>query len=361
MFDLEKDRSRIWALGPAIGVLLFFLALAAVTIAHRNTTSYPKDDAGLYSIHHDQCEKPVDRGRIVEVHNTLSNVGYAIAGALVFVCAVSWAGRLLAVNLVMVAITSGAYHATLAEDPQLWDVVGIYAALLSLSTFVSFVHIRAANPLRVNFRIWIGCGLVLAVLSPPLISLISGKAILAVFLPLICMTAVAAVIACICYVTQSLDMFFRTLIACSLFFGFAALGYVIKTVFGWDFTVVFAVLMVVLVIQLALLLGSAGPPASKSTSKIVGYEIVALVVVLGVGIVARLGDGYDLVGDKVIPKWLCSKDHFLQAHAFWHLLGAAALLITYDLVARFNRDFPDGPTDSPLVLPSERMLIFRPS
>ena len=62
------------------------------------------------------------------------------------------------------------------------------------------------------------------------------------------------------------------------------------------------------------------------------WPAVALAIAVP-GFVLRLSDGHG--------NWACIPNSFLfQPHAAWHLLGAAGLLMTYDMFAQLGRDRP---------------------
>jgi hypothetical protein len=127
------------------------------------------------------------------------------------------------------------------------------------------------------------------------------------------------------------------------------LSYLARDVFGWDSDAVFPILIVLLALQIMLLAAMAGPIEWR----VVGWELGLLAVVAIPGFVVRLSDGYT---DDAREKWLCAPGSFPQAHAMWHLLSAAALLIGYDLIARFQ--LAGAPkADRPVVLRQTSALL----
>src|SRR5262249_16096180 len=126
------------------------------------------------------------------------------------------------------------------------------------------------------------------------------------------------------------------------------LGYLIKDSFHWDSDAVFPILTVLLIMQLALIFASA-----KSLNwSLLGCEMLPIGLTLGFGLFFRLADGYrtDALGfvDRML---LCHPDWFFQAHANWHLLSAAALLLSYDLMVQFQKRRGTDPLDRTVIFP----------
>jgi hypothetical protein len=342
MIGAVPDKKKMWALGASIGVLVFFIFLMALAMLHRGTVNYPRDDAGLYKYHQDQCERPVSRSWMAEVHNTFSNVGYALAGVLILLRVRSWAGHVFGFNLILLSIMSGLYHATLRGSPQALDVAWVYAALLSLSVYVSYTHVQARDPLDVPIGVWIGSGVAWAILFGLSFLFNNG---LATFL-IMSLFIVAAT--AICYVLEKFPTFLNYVVPVLLVIAIPLLGYGMKVDFGWDSTWVFAALVGLVIIQLTFVMASA----PKVRWSLVFPELLIIGAVFGSGILFRLGDGYHIVEKVVERKFLCFPDSlFFQAHAAWHVIGAAALVLAYDLMVQFqtNRDGDAG--DCTVILP----------
>ena len=198
MIGAIVGKSHMWGLGSTIAMLVFFAFLIVLAITHHNPVTYPSDDQSLTKYHEDQCERPADKGWMVEVENTLSNVGYMFAGVFVLFRAGSWAGHLLALNLVLLSIMSGIYHGTLAETPQQLDVAWVYAALLALSTYVSFVQARAERPFDVSRWVWIGFATGWVILALLMLVLFQVTGLVA----LVALTLVIGGISGLCLLTQ---------------------------------------------------------------------------------------------------------------------------------------------------------------
>lgn len=327
MLDLLDRKQPAWLLGLVAGLLVFMAFLAIVSIAHRNAATYPRRDADLVQVHKDQCERPGDQARIVEVQDTLSNAAYALAGAFILVFATAWAGRLLGLNLLLLSITSGLYHATLSHLPQVLDVAWVYAALLSLSTYVSFAHTRAASPYG---------------LPPLVLGIVGGVLLLGCIafsvlfdaregFAFLMLALLVAGVNGACYASARWSATLVAIVAPALFLGIPALGFLMRNNLGWDSDAVFPMLVLLLLVQLFLLFYTAGPLDTPR----MGWEIALVAAAIIPGFVVRLGDGYTGSGAR---HFLCNPDGLVQAHALWHILSALGLLLAYDLVAQFQRD-----------------------
>jgi hypothetical protein len=345
VIGLVPEKSHMWALGFAVGVLAFFIFLTALAIGHRNSTVYPQDDQHLASFHSDQCERPVDQGWMAEVQNTLSNVGYALAGMLILLRVRSWAGHLLGLNLLLLSFMSALYHATLTETPQKLDVAWVYAALLALQVYASFVHVQAENPFRVSPGIWIGCGCGWVVLAAILLFGFHAKE----FVGLVCLTVFVATAEALCFLSRKAAPVLAWVLAPALLLGIPVFGYLIKDTFNWDSDAVFPILTVLLIMQLALIFAST----NALKWELVGWELLPIVLTLAFGLFFRLADGYGTNSLGFVDrKLLCHPDWwFFQAHANWHLLSAAALLLSYDLLVQFQRRSGDQALDRTVIFP----------
>jgi len=344
MFGMVLDRPKMWILGGSLALLVFFAFLAVLNIAHRNATEYAPDDQGLYQVHSDQCERPIDRGRIVELHNTLSNVGYALAGMLILLQAVSWSGRIFAVNLIVLSVMSGAYHATLESGPQELDVAWVYGVLLLLSAYASSVHAQADRPLAVSRWVWLGIAVIWVILALVIGLSYGWPGLLAVATLTLTLGAVWGL-----YVLMEKEApWLKWILAPVFLLGLTFLGYEIKHSFRWNSNAVFGIVTALLVIQMFLVLGSAG----KLNWRPLACELLLIGGVLIAGLVFRLGDGYsqEVEDGPVTRNLLCAPDFPVQPHALWHLLSALALLLSYDLFSKFGAK----KMDRPVILPEER-------
>jgi hypothetical protein len=212
--------------------------------------------------------------------------------------------------------------------------------LLALSTYISFVHAQAEHPLSApSLWLWLVSAGVWVILAVATLLLFGAANVVA----LIVMTAVVAAIAVLCLALSKASALAGWVLALPLLIAIALLGYLMRASFGWDSTAVFIILIVLLVIQVALVFGSAPSPDWGT----LGWEVAVLCGVFALAVIPRLADGYTKTGTVVSRKLMCSPDFFLQAHAFWHLLSASALLLGYDLMTQFNRDASDRPAVLP--------------
>lgn len=347
MIGFQPARGIAWGTGVSLGLLVFFAFLAGIAIFHQNETDYPKDDAGLYSYHSDQCERPVDRSWMVEVQNTLSNASYALAGTLILMRAGTWAGLMFGANLLVLGAMSALYHATLGHGaPQVLDVAWVYAALLALSVYASYVLVQRPQPLKVPIPALIVCIVLfvgLGVLTPVLFGLGGLVAFAGVSLFIIGFGV-------LCFIGEKVLDSFVWIAAPFLAVCIPLLGIFIKAEFGWDSDAVFTILIILLIIQLVMII--TGSDAVDGWR--LAWELPLVGVLLGLGLLFRLGDGYKgVTTDNVLTvtkKFLCDPDGPFQAHAHWHLIGGVALLMSYDLLTQFQAS-GRARLDRPLIFP----------
>lgn len=347
MIGFQPERGRSWGVGASLGLLVFFTFLAGVAIFHKNETVYPRDDAGLYAFHSDQCERPVDRNWMVEVQNTLSNASYALAGTLILLRAGSWAAHMFGANLLVLGAMSALYHATLGHRlPQTLDVAWVYAALLALSVYASYILMQRPKPFGLPLPATIACIVLfvgLGILTPVLFKLASLAAFFGISL-------MVAAFAALCLIGEKVLGAFVWITVPFLAVGIPLLGIFIKSEFGWDSDAVFTILVVLLIIQLVMII--SGSDAVDGLR--LAWELALIGVLFGLGLLFRLGDGYNGVRDgdvlTVTRKLLCDPDGAFQAHAHWHLIGGIALLMAYDLLTQFQAR-GRRPLDRPLIFP----------
>jgi hypothetical protein len=335
MIGFQPTRTITWGMGVSVALLIFFIFLAGVAIFYGSSIDFPHMDKGLDLFHDDQCERPRDHSWIVELQNTLSNAGYALAGTLILLRAGTWAGHLFGANLLILGLMSALYHATLSHEmPQVLDVAWVYAALLALSVYASYVLIQRRQPLTIpslavyiSGSVWVLVGLI--------ITLLYGGEGFAAFASL-SVFVIGAGFLCFLF-----DRFLPALgwtigLIVILGVGIPAFGLLIKLKLHWNSDPVFAILIVLLILQLVYLFAGA----KKLDWGRLAWELPVIVTPLIIGLVCRLGDGYNVTGKGetriVARKFLCDPDGFFQAHAHWHLLGAVALLLGYDLLSQFQ-------------------------
>jgi len=345
MIGPVPDKPKMWVMGGSVGVLIFFIFLMMLAILFRGDVMYPTDDQGLIKFHTDQCERPVSASWMAEVHNTLSNVGYALAGALILLRVKSWAGHLFGLNLIVLAIMSAFYHATLDKnEPQNLDVAWVYAVLLALSLYVAYTHMQARNPFRISKVVLICCGVGWLVLFGLAFLFTNG------LITLLAMSLFVVGATATCHLLEKYPTFLNILVPLLLIFAIPLLGYGMKVEFHWDSTWVFIALVALVIIQLVLVMASA-PKIDWGT---VWWELVLIGGIFAVGAVCRLGDGYHLDNmDRVRRNLLCFPDSFIQPHALWHMIGATALLLAYDLMVQFQRNRTADTCDNTVILPQK--------
>ncbi|MEO8134022.1 MAG: hypothetical protein ABI831_08605 [Betaproteobacteria bacterium] len=292
-----ESKPYMWLIGGAIFIGVLILCIIA-TAAIQGSQQFPTSKEELVKFHSDQCERPQSLSSVVERENTWSNLAYLLAGLLILLRARSIPAILFGANLCALALFSGLYHATLRELPQVMDVAWVYCALFAAVVFSIYTLARLNNS---DPPWWVWVGLVVG-----------------------------------------LDIF----------------GLAIKRLLHWDSTVVFIVLVGLLAIIFASVVVYSAVNG-KIASQFGGYygwlylllELVGVGIVAGFGFMFRLGDGYDVMGKVVTEKFLCHPDSIFQAHAAWHILSAAALLLTYDIFCQFQKGSNVSRYDQTTVLP----------
>jgi len=347
MIGFQPSRRIGWGMGVSLGLLVFLAFLAGIAIFHHNETVYPQDDVGLFAYHGDQCERPVDRGWMVEVQNTLSNASYALAGMLILMRAGSWAGIMFGANLLVLGAMSALYHATLGHRaPQVLDVAWVYAALLALSVYASYVLVQRGQPFKVPILALVICGLLYLALGIVTAALFEWSG----FIAFLGVSLFVAGFGLLCFIGEKVLEAFVWVAVPFLAVCIPLLGVFIKAEFGWDSDAVFAILVVLLIIQLVLIVAGA----ETIDGWRLAWELPLIGVLLGLGLLFRLGDGYDgeRVGDvlTVTRKMFCDPDGAFQAHAHWHLIGGVALLMAYDLLTQFQAS-GRARIDRPVIFP----------
>ncbi|WP_161992635.1 ceramidase domain-containing protein [Aureimonas leprariae] len=328
MIGYAPDRRNAWTVGVAASFALFFGFLVVMAMFHRSATVYGTEIVDLAAVHGDQCERPASQGWLAEAQNTLSNVAYALAGALILLRGRSWAAMLLGGNLAILAIMSGLYHATLAYDLQILDIIWVYAALLSLSVYAAFVQTRTPSFIWLPWWTWLAFGLVW--IATAIAVMLAGYGFLSVT-GMALLTAFMAVATLLAFVSRDFD-WLGWVVGGLLAVAIPFFGYMIRKPLKWDSDAVFAILAVLLVLQMLMVFVANRPLGGKLV-----WELLIIGGALGLGLLFRLSDGYAKGGGSVAEKWMCAPDSPFQPHAWWHVLSAAALLLSYDLLAQVNR------------------------
>jgi len=226
-------------------------------------------------------------------------------------------------------------------------LLGLYAALLALSVYASYILMQRPNPLDMPLGWTIACiaiFVVMGVLTP-----LAFDA--AALVPFFVLALIVVAFAVLCVIAEKVLESFVWIAVPFLAVGIPILGIFIKAEFGWDSTAVFAFLVVFVIIQLVMILSRA----NWIDARRLAWELPLIVVLLGLGLLFRLGDGYKgvYVGENLVDatrKFLCEPDGAFQAHAHWHLLGGIALLMAYDLLTQFQKGDHD-PLDRPVIFP----------
>ena len=268
----------------------------------------------------DQCEEisltpGTSTGTVLEHENTWSNAGYLLAGLLVLFCTCRPLGYYVGAMLCVLAFLSGMYHGTLDPDWQNWDVASIYFILWALLLYALQATLISDRLFKKYFK------------SP-------WDSVMEWFIPL----AVAGL--SFRFALGMADLHKRVSL-----FGSTTVTFTFVTVlivlcsfqmsrhfFRWGTSLCFW----------RLWTEPSDPPINllffwnmfwarvRGTDWHLRSYFWGFVVFGGIGVFCRLNDG-TLTGGK--PKLLCHPGWLIQPHAVWHVFGAVALLLTYDLFA----------------------------
>jgi hypothetical protein len=263
----------------------------------------------------DQCEalnfKPGTlAAAVLEPENTWSNAGYLLAGILILVCTKRPLGYLVGIQLCVLAVLSGAYHATLQGNLQTLDVAGIYFILTGLLFYVlQAAFVRGLSP-AVE---WIIAGVLSIVSFGGGLFMANHRTTVYMFGSTTFTFTVVCALVVLCVYEMARQGFYwgRTFLIWKLWTD--------ENSRPLDYFKVWRMF-------------------SKSTQSVdwnLRSYFVFFVFIGAPGIICRLLDGD---GNP-----LCSPGSPIQAHAVWHTFGAATLLIGYDLFAwggGWERDYP---------------------
>jgi len=345
----DDANNRLMAFLFAIGaVVVAVLIFGAIGFAVHSDTVYPTDNAGLKHLHGDQCERPKDQATIVERQNAWSNLAYLFAGVLVLVRGRTWPGRFFGGNLVILAFMSGLYHATLSDgSPQVLDVAWVYAALFSLVLKYAWTYSQTDDLGRISWWQWAIVGAMQVGLF--LVSILGFEKSQVTALLMLSVLAVPVIVVLLFLIVRATGQPapWYWWVGMTLLLTFW--GYLIRKEMGWDSNAVFPILVGNILVLLLLSLFDAMRRGDLNHLECpLWVELGLIGVITGVGFFLRLTDGYN---DAAEPKLMCHPDSIFQAHAWWHILSAAALLLTYDLSTQLERR--DGPwrPDRPALLP----------
>jgi hypothetical protein len=295
---------RLWAWtgGTWGGILIITMVLVAVSsktwdlkipyAGGCNTATcklFPGGVADIADNRGDQCEAVNRKSIVLEFENTWSNFAYLFAGLLILYRSRSLLAINVGANLCTLFLFSGFYHASLQPNLQTMDVAWVYCEMLSLIfDGVDCVVQRFGYPMRqwLKFTLFIVTyvlGLIMAVLRTKISVFDSTNA----------------------FVQMAMVLF-----------GLAAAGGS-RLESSYDSST------------------ADGPSLAAFTRS--SDFMLALSILLGVfatsAFTFRLLDGK---GDGGAPKAFCSPNSVVQAHALWHILSAAAILLTYEIYARIS-------------------------
>ena len=300
----------------AVIVLMVVLAFAGVTDAvdKQWTPQSVLSDGNRQ----DQCEQlnfktGTMAGTVLEVENTWSNAAYLLAGVLILVCTKRPLGYVVGVQLCVLALFSGMYHGTLQDNWRTLDVAGIYFVLWALLLYglqAALLPTRfdSMAPPWDSLLEW-GAGLILGVVSTyEAYQMAEHRSDVYFFSS----------------TTLTFTLVTALIVLCTFQMG--------RTGFDWWSSVK--------LVRLWTVKGS--PPADywkfwrmfwwhrQDTAWNHRSYFWAFALIGVPGVVCRLLDGDG--------RPFCSPGSPVQAHAIWHIFGAASLLLCFDLLA-WSSDF----------------------
>jgi len=224
-----------------------------------------------------------DDHTILEPWNAWSNLAYLAAGLLILFR--DWRrwlfGWAVGLNLVLLALFSGLYHGSLQSFPQALDVNWIYAVMLCLIIYAAegLTHRHLHQWIPGPWKNWV---------------IFAGVEVGVVVLTVLKSTNVWAPDSTTVFIALVLEL--ANLVVLSLYLMWQREPDVWGSWETWFFPCLIAVLA-------------------------------------GAAFFFRLMDGWN---DDGTAKRLCSPTAAIQAHALWHILGAGALLFTFDYFARVS-------------------------
>jgi len=229
----------------------------------------------------DQCEALHKSSLFMEPQNTWSNFGYLAAGLLIILRSRTVFGKFVGPVLCALFLFSGLYHAVpISETFQFLDVASIYWVMIAMIAYSAYGLLNRAMT----------------------VELTGGGSIA---------------------------------IGCILLGGFV-MAKTRTDIIIFDST--YAVLEMGLILLILFFIGFVPSSRVKALSEAEkALYLLALTLATGLSAFFRLFDGLS----DGHPKLLCYPEGmlgFLQAHAVWHILGAASLLITYDYFSRVSGD-----------------------
>jgi hypothetical protein len=224
----------------------------------------------------DQCEKLHEGSTILEPQNTWSNVGYVLAGLMIFYRSRRLRSVVVGLFLCLTGVFSAMYHAVPTNGTlQTLDIAAVNWVLLALIGF-------AVVSLDLHFY-----GNERDIVWEKLIAIVSF------------------VLGTVMAITRTEFAPFESTIATVSLVG------VLVILLFWGYVT------------------GKDPSAKLSTYEKVTFLTVVIVLALPTA-AFRLFDGYQSGAKKP----LCDPDGLFQAHAMWHILSALLLLIAFDYFSR---------------------------
>ncbi|MEO8075537.1 MAG: ceramidase domain-containing protein [Acidobacteriota bacterium] len=258
----------LWAGGTLLAIVILLLFFLAVTDVDRTIP------AGFSR--GDQCETLNLGGSILEPQNTWSNVGYLLAGLLIFYRSRRLRSVVVGLFLCLTGVFSAMYHAVPTNGTlQMLDIAAVNWVLLAMIGYAVLsldLHFYG-NPRDVVYEKLIA-----------VISLVLG-------------TVMA--------VTRTEFALFESTLAT------VSLVVVLVALLLWGYV------------------GGKDPKSNLSTYEKITFLTVVIIIAIPTALF-RLFDGLE----KGVEKALCDPDGLFQAHAAWHMLSALLLLIAFDYFAR---------------------------
>jgi hypothetical protein len=243
----------------------------------------------LTQMRSDQCEAPSPHKMFVEFENTWSNFGYLAAGLFILYRRPGLLGISVGANLCLMFLFSGWYHATLRPLAQAFDVAWIYGLLLS-------AIIYGINSLGVMYS--------KETLTPVPVAILAG------------VTPFIGLVGAILKYNGHLPL--NSDIVAGVLIGILLIPVADILLFDGWFT-----RLIIKLLPGIHAGGLFGKQPFQGSQKVQYATYIVAPSLFGIAV--RLTDG--------CGKALCYPDSPLQAHAAWHILGALALLMTYNLFA----------------------------
>jgi hypothetical protein len=296
----------------------------------------------------DQCETLHVDSVIREPENTWSNSAYLLAGVFILFRSPTLLGRVTGACFCALCFLSGIYHASVADPWQGGDIFGVYAVLLALILFGTWgMTERFFGTISLPFLrsilkcASITCAILLAALMAHYrpVQPINGPFDSDIVFTVIISALVAlqgAIFVISLWQRDTSTTFLRKLwVRSSPVLLILAMGGLLALFLIAMLTRPSAI---VALLGGVLLLAGAGVGfyfSSRASLRFLSFdadvrvmwlEFPIMAALTGLAVLFRKGDGPSNV--------FCSPGSIVQAHALWHILSAATLLLAYDSFAR---------------------------